>query len=45
VFALATGHVHHTWTENEEVLVQANFVGPANITFVNPGDDPRKKAE
>jgi len=43
VFALLAGHVHHTWTENEEVIVQANFVGPANITFVNPADDPRKK--
>jgi quercetin dioxygenase-like cupin family protein len=43
VFALPAGHVHHTWTENEEVMVQANFVGPANITFVNPADDPRKR--
>jgi quercetin dioxygenase-like cupin family protein len=43
VFALPAGHVHHTWTQSEEVLVQVNFVGPANITFVNPADDPRKK--
>ena len=28
--------VHHTWTKNEEVEVQANFVGPANITFIDP---------
>lgn len=45
VFALPTGHVHHTWTENEEVEVQANFVGPANITFIDPADDPRKKKQ
>jgi quercetin dioxygenase-like cupin family protein len=45
VFALPAGHVHHTWTENEEVIVQANFVGPANITFVNAADDPRKKTQ
>jgi quercetin dioxygenase-like cupin family protein len=45
VFALPAGHVHHTWTENEEVEVQANFVGPANITFVDPADDPRKKTQ
>ena len=45
VFALPAGHVHHTWTENEEVEVQANFVGPANITFIDPADDPRKKTQ
>src|ERR1700722_19209729 len=43
LFALPAGHVHHTWTENEEVEVQANFVGPANINFIDPADDPRKK--
>src|SRR6476619_6844356 len=45
VFALPAGHVHHTWTENEEVEVQASFVGPANITFIDPADDPRKKTQ
>jgi quercetin dioxygenase-like cupin family protein len=45
VFALPAGHVHHTWTENEEVEVQANFVGPADIAFIDPADDPRKKKQ
>jgi quercetin dioxygenase-like cupin family protein len=45
VFALPAGHVHHTWTENEEVIAQVNFIGPAGITFVNPADDPRKKTQ
>ena len=43
LFALPAGHEHHTWTTNEEVVVQANFTGPANIIFVSPADDPRKK--
>jgi len=43
LIVLPAGHVHHTWTTNEEVLVQLNFVGPVNIAFVNPADDPRKK--
>jgi hypothetical protein len=25
--------------------VQANYVGPANITFIDPADDPRKKTQ
>ena len=45
VFALPAGHVHHTWTENEEVTVQVNFIGPVGITFLNPADDPRKKTQ
>jgi hypothetical protein len=31
--------------ENEEVIAQVNFTGPAGITFVNPADDPRKKTQ
>jgi hypothetical protein len=30
LFALPAGHVHHTWTENKEVIAQVNFFGPAN---------------
>ena len=43
VFVLPANHVHHTWTEDEEVIVQINFTGPGGVTFVNPDDDPRKK--
>ena len=33
---------HFAWTEDETV-VQLNGVGPWDITYVNPADDPRKK--
>jgi hypothetical protein len=33
----------HLWTANEEVVFQIILSGPANITFRNPADDPRKK--
>ena len=28
---------------SEETIVQVHGVGPTDITFVNPADDPRKK--
>jgi quercetin dioxygenase-like cupin family protein len=43
VFVLPANHVHHTWTGDEEVIVQINFTEPGGITFVNPADDPRNK--
>jgi hypothetical protein len=42
-FVLPAGHVHRTWTGDEETITQACFMGPADVTFVNPEDDPRKK--
>jgi hypothetical protein len=35
------GCVHHTWTEDEETIVQVTFIGATGATFVNPADDPR----
>ena len=35
-------HPHYAWT-TEETLIQVHGVGPTDITFVNPADDPRKK--
>jgi len=32
---------HFVWTENEEAVVQVQFVGPFSIKYVNPDDDPR----
>ena len=43
VFVLPANHTHHTWTTDEEVILQINFTGPGGITFFNPADDPRKK--
>jgi quercetin dioxygenase-like cupin family protein len=45
VFMLPANHVHRTWTTDEEVVIQLNFAGPGGITFVNPADDPRQKAQ
>jgi quercetin dioxygenase-like cupin family protein len=42
-FILPAGHVHRTWTEDEETIVQLTCIGPFGITFVNPDEDPRKK--
>ncbi len=34
---------HYIWTEDEEAIVQVQFVGPFGIDYVNPSDDPRKR--
>jgi quercetin dioxygenase-like cupin family protein len=34
---------HYVWTENEDVVVQVQFAGPAVIDFVDPADDPRNR--
>lgn len=36
-------HRHFAWAGGQETLVQVHGVGPTDITFVNPADDPRKK--
>ena len=41
VFVLPAGHAHYTWTEDTEVTVQVNFIGPRGVKFINPADDPR----
>ena len=43
VNALPAKQSHFVWTEDEEVVLQIQFVGPAGIDYVNPSDDPRKK--
>jgi quercetin dioxygenase-like cupin family protein len=34
---------HFVWTENEEAIVQVQFIGPGGIDYINPADDPRRK--
>jgi len=34
---------HFAWAGKEETLVQVHGVGPTDIRFINPADDPRKK--
>src|SRR5712691_2807343 len=36
-------HAHYAWTENEEAILQVQFIGPGGIHYINPADDPRKK--
>jgi hypothetical protein len=45
VFVLPANHIHHTWTTDEGVILQIYFTGPGGIAFINPADDPRKKAQ
>ncbi len=45
LLVLPPNHIHRVWTTDEEVIIQLNFTGPFGITFINPADDPRKKAQ
>ena len=45
LLVLPANHIHRVWTTDEEVIIQLNFTGPGGITFINPADDPRNKAE
>ena len=36
-------HAHFAWAGGEETVVQVHGVGPTDLRFVNPSDDPRKK--
>ncbi|MGA8657143.1 MAG: cupin domain-containing protein [Chthoniobacterales bacterium] len=45
VLVLPANHTHQVWTTDEEAIIQVQFTGPGNITYINPADDPRKKAE
>jgi anti-sigma factor ChrR (cupin superfamily) len=36
-------HPHYAWAGGQETVVQVHGVGPTDLTFVNPAEDPRKK--
>ena len=36
-------HRHFAWAGNQATIVQVHGVGPTDLTFVDPADDPRKK--
>ncbi len=36
-------HPHYAWAGSRETVVQVHGVGPTDLRFVNPEDDPRKK--
>jgi quercetin dioxygenase-like cupin family protein len=39
---LPAGMPHYAWTEGE-TIVQINGVGPFDVIYINPADDPRNK--
>jgi quercetin dioxygenase-like cupin family protein len=43
VFVLPGNHTHQVWTTDEEAIIQVQFTGPGDITYINPADDPRNK--
>jgi quercetin dioxygenase-like cupin family protein len=45
LLVLPANHIHSIWTTAEETIFQLSFTGPFDINFINPADDPRKKAE
>ena len=45
VFVLPANHPHQIWTTDEGAIIQVQFTGPGDITYINPADDPRKKTE
>ena len=45
VLALPANHAHRIWSTDQETIFQFSYTGPFDMTFVNPADDPRKKAE
>jgi hypothetical protein len=42
--SLPAGMRHFTWTEGE-AIVQVHGMGPWNIEYVNPADDPSRKSK
>ena len=43
VVSVPPKHPHYAWAGPQETVVQVHGVGPTDLTFVNPADDPRKK--
>jgi len=43
LLALPANHAHYVWTTDEETVIQVAAVGPFDLVYINPEDDPRKK--
>jgi uncharacterized RmlC-like cupin family protein len=41
--SIPPSHPHFAWAGDRETVVQVHGVGPSDLVFVNPADDPRKK--
>ena len=42
-FSVPPDHPHYAWVGGAETVVQVHGVGPTDLRFVNPEDDPRTK--
>lgn len=40
---LPANHSHFVWAEDQETILQVAAIGPFDLTYINPEDDPRKK--
>lgn len=43
MLALPANHAHYVWTADEETIIQVAAVGPFDLIYINPEDDPRRK--
>jgi quercetin dioxygenase-like cupin family protein len=41
--SIPPNHPHFAWAGSQETVVQVHGVGPTDLTFVDPADDPRKR--
>ena len=41
--SIPPNHPHFAWAGAQETMVQVHGVGPTDLRFVNPADDPRTK--
>jgi len=41
--SIPPNHPHYAWAGGAETVVQVHGVGPTDLRFVNPDDDPRNK--
>lgn len=41
--SVPSNHPHYAWAGDTETVVQVHGVGPTDLRFVNPEDDPRRK--
>ena len=41
--SIPPNHPHFAWAGSQETVVQVHGVGPTDLTFVDPADDPRRK--
>ena len=45
VLVVPANHTHRVFTTDEGTVFQFSFMGPFDISFINPADDPRKKTQ